>query len=194
MAIYGTVPEGAPSAGRGAVVGSRSRTIRIAGIAMVAMALCAVAMGGVALHRRMVLLGCEEITCMMNSPTTPPGVFTSETRVLSPEEVDQLKSALEVEQNLEAQVSKTPATPVLCASSRVCTSLMRHAPCLVSPHAARERLFLLGAEEEKGRRGRWRRSSGVLHTSDAGTSGTSEERAASLCARADPAARPAGCF
>jgi hypothetical protein len=106
MGSYGTVPaseEAAPTP-RVTQGGSGRRIRRIAGVLAMAAVVCAAAVSGVALHRRMVRLGCDSITCAMNSPTAPPGTFPSEPRVLSPEEVDKLKAALEVEQGLENQV------------------------------------------------------------------------------------------
>jgi hypothetical protein len=106
MGSYGTVPaseEAAPTP-RVTQGGSGRRVRRIAGALAMAAVVCAAAVSGVALHRRMVLLGCDSITCAMNTPTAPPGTFASEPRVLSPEEVDKLKAALEVEQSLENQV------------------------------------------------------------------------------------------
>lgn len=124
MGSYGTVPASGEASPTPRVTqgGSGRRVRRIAGVLAVAAVMCAAAISGVVLHRRMVRLGCDDITCAMNSPTAPPGTFVSEPRVLSPEEVDKLKAALEVEQNLEQKVP--------------------HLPLLVPPHAARARPWL----------------------------------------------------
>lgn len=95
--------------------GSPSRRMRYAAAGLTAMALCAVAVAGVLAHRgysvwqeQTVLVPmCDEADCLANSVKKPPGMIDVVPRTLSPEELDQLKAALAVEQNLEAQARTT---------------------------------------------------------------------------------------
>ena len=119
---YGTVPAAeAPSHSSGGV--SQRRMGRVASILALALALCAVAGTGIVMHRSSAspslrpveLLPCDEIQCMMNSPTAPPGMVASEPRILSPAEVGELKEALETETSLEQQVGTRPTnTTFVC--------------------------------------------------------------------------------
>ena len=59
--------------------------------------------------------GCDEIECMINSPTKPPGAVKVPPRTLNPAEVEKLKEALAEEEQLE---SKVLAPPGACARGR----------------------------------------------------------------------------
>ncbi len=115
QSTYGSVPE-APA---GAVV-RRGGNWRRAGAAAVATLACIAAVGVFTVyHSAPVALdaGCDEIECMINSPTKPPGAVKVPPRTLDPAEVEKLKEALAEEEQLE---SKVPAPRNrLCSSMRV---------------------------------------------------------------------------
>ena len=110
QSTYGSVPE-APA---GAVV-RRGGNWRRAGAAAVATLACIAAVGVFTVyHSTPVALdaGCDEIECMINSPTKPPGAIKVPPRTLNPAEVEKLKEALAEEEQLE---SKVPAPAILCS-------------------------------------------------------------------------------
>jgi hypothetical protein len=87
---------------------------RISVALLIGLTLCAVAAVGVLTHRGMAAHSfsseaqpvelCDELECMLNSGSKPPGVIPAEPRTLTPEELEQMKAALAAEQNLEAEV------------------------------------------------------------------------------------------
>ena len=104
---YGSVPEGAPPAppAGGAL---RSSRLRRAGIAAVSTLACLAVAGVLAVRQGAPVAldaGCDEIECMINSPTKPPGAVKVPPRVLTTEEVAKLKEALAEEEGLESQVT-----------------------------------------------------------------------------------------
>lgn len=114
MASYGSLPEvmeALPAPAR------RSGNWRRAGAAAVAALACLAAVGVMAAHQRepvALAAGCDEIECLINSPTKPPGAIKVPPRTLKPEEVEKLKAALLEEEGLESKVS----SPYPAASAR----------------------------------------------------------------------------
>ncbi len=94
--------------------GGSSMVTRISVALLIGLTLCAVAAVGVLTHRGMAAHSfsseaqpvelCDELECMLNSGSKPPGVIPAEPRTLTPEELEQMKAALAAEQNLEAEV------------------------------------------------------------------------------------------
>ena len=100
---YGSVPEALPDAPAGE--SRRSTNWRRAGAAAVATLACLAIVGVLAVRRTdPVALECDEITCLINSPTKPPGAIKVPPRTLNPAEVEKLQAALATEQGLEEKV------------------------------------------------------------------------------------------
>ena len=100
---YGSVPEALPDAPAGE--SRRSTNWRRAGAAAVATLACLAIVGVLAVRRtEQVALECDEITCLINSPTKPPGAIKVPPRTLNPAEVEKLQAALATEQGLEEKV------------------------------------------------------------------------------------------
>lgn len=100
---YGSVPEALPDAPVGE--SRRSTNWRRAGAAAVATLACLAVVGVLAVRRaEPVALECDEITCLINSPTKPPGAIKVPPRTLNPGEVEKLQAALATEQGLEDKV------------------------------------------------------------------------------------------
>jgi len=102
MASYGSVPE-VPVAP--VTAARRSGNWRRA--AAVAALACFAVVGVIAAHKREPVAladGCDEIECMINSPTKPPGAIKVPPRTLNPDEVAKLKAALMEEEGLESKV------------------------------------------------------------------------------------------
>ena len=106
-ASYGSVSDDLPGAAAPPLA-RRARNWRRAGVAAVAT-LAVLAVAGVIAVRKgapaALAEGCDEIECMMNSPTQPPGAIKVPPRTLNPDEVEKLKQALAEEEQLESKVS-----------------------------------------------------------------------------------------
>jgi integrase len=102
---YGSLPEVLPGAPVAAE--RRSGNWRRAAAVAVATLACLAVVGVLAVRpQEPVALdaGCDEIECMINSPTKPPGAIKVPPRTLNPEEVEKLKEALLEEEGLESKV------------------------------------------------------------------------------------------
>lgn len=109
---YGTVPEVLP--GSPVAAERRSGNWRRAVAVAVATLTCLAVVGVLAVRpQEPVALdaGCDEIECMLNSPTKPPGAIKVPPRTLNPDEVEKLKEALQEEEGLESKVSFPCAPP-----------------------------------------------------------------------------------
>ena len=106
-ASYGSVPDALPGAPAPPLAVRRAGNWRRAGAAAVA-ALAVLAVAGVLAVRQGVRAelaeGCDEIECMINSATKPPGAVKVPPRTLNPDEVEKLKAALAEEEQLESKV------------------------------------------------------------------------------------------
>lgn len=105
-ASYGSVSDDLPGAAAPPLA-RRARNWRRAGVAAVAT-LAVLAVAGVIAVRKgapaALAEGCDEIECMLNSPTQPPGAIKVPPRTLNPDEVEKLKQALAEEEQLESKV------------------------------------------------------------------------------------------
>ena len=105
-ASYGSVSDDLPGAAAPPLA-RRARNWRRAGVAAVAT-LTVLAVDGVIAVRKgapsALAEGCDEIECMLNSPTQPPGAIKVPPRTLNPDEVEKLKQALAEEEQLESKV------------------------------------------------------------------------------------------
>jgi len=106
MRAYGSVPDVLPDT-PALGISRRSSNWRRAGIAVVAT-LAVLSVAGVLTVRQAAPValaeGCDEIECMINSPTKPPGAIKVPPRTLNPDEVAKLKEALMEEEQLESKV------------------------------------------------------------------------------------------
>ena len=106
-ASYGSVSDDLPGAAAPPLA-RRARNWRRAGVAAVAT-LAVLTVAGVIAARKgapaALAEGCDEIECMMNSPTQPPGAIKVPPRTLNPDEVEKLNQALAEEEQLESKVS-----------------------------------------------------------------------------------------
>jgi len=145
MASYGSLPEvmeALPAPAR------RSGNWRRAGAAAVAALACLAAVGVMAAHQRepvALAAGCDEIECLINSPTKPPGAIKVPPRTLKPEEVEKLKAALLEEEGLESKV--TDDMNYLSGEGKV------NIKVVMSPEGPKGNLGARGFQGEQGDRG-----------------------------------------
>ena len=130
---YGSLPDDLPGARSAEARQGSNKWRRVVAIAVMTLG-CLAVVGILAVQQSPPAALCDDIECMINSPTKPPGAIKVPPRTLNTDEVAKLQEALAEEQALESKVSSPPEPPALIArdlwSAKTLRSMSLAAMCL----------------------------------------------------------------